>query len=70
MSDKRDIYFDIQLGGNDNYSDEMLDANKDLTTRVLTDEEIKLKEDEQLKPEIDLEINGKDYHISIDKVKN
>lgn len=48
----------------------MLDANKDLTTKVLTDEEIKLKEDEQLKPEIDLEINGKDYHISIDKDKN
>lgn len=65
MAYKRDLFLDIEFGGADDYSDEMLEANQDLTTKIVTDEEIKLKDKDQLKPEADLEINGKDYHITI-----
>lgn len=65
MVDKRDLYFDIQFGGTEDYSNEMLEANKDLTTKVLVEEEIKLKDEDQLVPETDMNINGKDYHITV-----
>lgn len=65
MADKRDIYFDIQFGGVDDYSKEMLEANQDLSTELIVDEDVKLKDNGQLKPELDIEINGKDYHITI-----
>ncbi len=65
MADKRDLYFDIQFGGTEDYSNEMLEANKDLTTKVLVEEEVKLKDEDQLVPETDMNINGKDYHITV-----
>lgn len=65
MADKRDLYFDIQFGGTEDYSNEMLQANKDLTTKVLVEEEIKLKDEDQLVSETDMNINGKDYHITV-----
>lgn len=47
------------------YSDEMIEANQDLPTKLVIDDEVKLKHDDQLVPETDLEINGKDYHVTV-----
>lgn len=65
MADRRDLYYDIQFGGMDDYSDEMIEANQDLPTKLVIDDEVKLKQDDQLVPETDIEINGKDYHVTV-----
>lgn len=65
MAEKRDLYLAIQFGGADDYSNEMLEANQDLPTKLLVDEEIKLKNEKELIPETEIKINGKDYHISV-----
>lgn len=68
MAIKREIFFDTLYGGHDETSEEeMLDGNRDLVTKKIdksANEEVKLKENKQLKVENDLEINGNDYHIS------
>lgn len=69
MAQKREAIFDSLYGGGalETDEDEMLEGNKDMLTKNDQDASaanMKLKEGMELKAERELEINGKDYHIS------
>lgn len=69
MAEKRKMLFDsIYFGENNADEEEMIIGNEDLLTKKKGDETIddnlKLKEEKELKAESDIEINGNDYHIT------